>query len=176
MSAPVLRGDQAVVSVFVAVPQADAFEVFTGEIDLWWRRGPRYRIAGKSPGSLHFEPRPGGRLFETVELPSGKRLFEVGTVTVWEPPARLVFEWRGVNFAPGEKTEVEVLFEGTETGTRVRLTHRGWSALRDDHPVRHGLTGAAFTRMIGMWWSDLLRSYMERAPESRSATAHPGRA
>lgn len=160
-----VRGDQAVVTISVAVPPADAFDVFTNETDLWWRRGPKYRIAGRSPGSLQFEPRAGGRLFETVEGPSGKRLFEIGTITVWDPPARLVFEWRGINFAPGERTEVEVLFEPTETGTRVRLTHRGWSSLRPGHPARHGLEGPAFTRMIGMWWTELLRSFEEQAAQ-----------
>src|SRR4029453_10334200 len=40
-----------------------------------------------------------------------------GRVRVWEPPARLVFEWRAVNFAPEEKTEVEVTFEARTGGT-----------------------------------------------------------
>jgi hypothetical protein len=48
-------GDQATVSTSVAVEPAVAFEVFTQEIDLWWRRGLRNRIAGRRPGSLSFE-------------------------------------------------------------------------------------------------------------------------
>lgn len=162
MSAP--SGDTARVTVHVEVPQAVAFEVFTAEIDRWWRRGFKYRIAGRQPGALAFEPRVGGKLFETVEGRAGTRMFHVGTVTVWDPPARLVFEWRGINFAEGESTEVEVLFETSPTGTWVRLTHRGWSALRDGHPARHGLEGAAFARRIGLWWGELMRSYADFAP------------
>jgi hypothetical protein len=39
---PPASGDRATVSVTVAVTQAAAFEVFTREIDLWWRRGPHF--------------------------------------------------------------------------------------------------------------------------------------
>jgi hypothetical protein len=38
-----IRGDQARASVGVAVPPEEAFDIFTREIDLWWRRGPRFR-------------------------------------------------------------------------------------------------------------------------------------
>ena len=154
-------GDSAAASVYVAVSIDDAFEVFTAEIELWWRHGRKFRIAGKRPGRIVFEQRLGGRLFETVELPSGTRTFEVGTVVEWDPPRRVSLEWRGVNFAPHEKTLVEVTFTEVGEGTMVRVEHRGWSTLRKDHPARHGLVGAAFSRMIGMWWGDLLTSLRE---------------
>ena len=73
-------GDSAAASVYVAVPLEDAFEVFTSEIDLWWRRGRKFRVGGARPGRIVFEQRLGGRLFETVELPSGERSFETGSV------------------------------------------------------------------------------------------------
>ena len=38
-------GDQARVTVGVAVPPEEAFRVFTQEVDLWWRRGRRFRNA-----------------------------------------------------------------------------------------------------------------------------------
>jgi hypothetical protein len=82
-------------------------------------------------------------------------------VTAWEPPTRLQLEWRGVNFKPHESTVVEVRFEPINDGTHVTVEHRGWSALPPDHPVRHGLQGAEFARMIGMWWSELLTSLRE---------------
>lgn len=156
-------GDSAAASVFVRVPIEDAFEVFTTEIDLWWRHGRKFRIAGERPGRMAFEARLGGRLFETVELSRGERTFEVGTVVEWEPPTRLALEWRGVNFAEHEKTLVEVTFTSMGDGTMVRVEHTGWSTLPDDHPARHGLTGADFSRMIGMWWGDLLTSLREHA-------------
>lgn len=161
--------DAAKVTVFVAVTQADAFEIFTHEIDAWWRTGPKYRIGGKGRGRLFFEEKLGGRLFETFETASGDKTFEAGTVTVWEPPARLSFEWRAVNFKPGEKTLVEVGFEPSGDGTLVTVKHSGFAALRDDHPVRHGLLGPAFTRQMGMWWSGLMTSLREYAPGAVTA-------
>lgn len=154
-------GDVAAASVFVRVSVEDAFEVFTEEIDRWWRHGRKFRIAGTRPGRLAFECRLDGRLFETVELPSGPRVFEVGRVLEWEPPSRFLLEWRVVNFADHEKTLVEVTFTPRGDGTMVRVEHRGWSAIRDDHPARHGLTGAAFSRKNGLWWGELMSALRE---------------
>ena len=154
-------GDAATVSVLVRVAPEVAFDVFTREIDLWWRHGPQFRIAGRRQGKLFFEGGLGGRLFETFESPSGPRTFEVGKVTLWDPPRRVDLEWRGVNFKPGEKTSVEVTFEQSESGTVVTVRHRGWSKLPEDHPARHGLVGAAFSRMIGLWWGQLMTSLRE---------------
>ena len=154
-------GDRATVSVHVAVPQEDAFDVFTREIDLWWRHGRKFRIAGRQRGALFLEAGIGGRLFETFEASSGTRTIEVGHVTVWEPPVRLALEWRGVNFKPHEKTLVEVAFEQSGDGTLVTVRHSGWSSLPEDHPARHGLVGAAFSRMIGLWWGELMTSLRE---------------
>jgi uncharacterized protein YndB with AHSA1/START domain len=155
-------GDKAVVTVTVQVSLTDAFEVFTQETDLWWRRGPKYRVAGRRPGALQFEQRSDGRLFETYESAAGPQLFEIGRVTVWEPPHRLVFRWRNPTFAPEESTEVEVRFVELPSGnTQVTVEHRGWAALRDDHPARHGNVGAAMSRMIGLHWGELLAAMRE---------------
>ena len=153
--------DQTTVSVTVATDPTTAFEIFTRETDQWWRRGPKFRIAGKERGLLRFEPWVGGRLIEEFESPEGPQVFTKGTITAWEPPQRFRFEWRGVNFAPGESTRVEVQFEAVPTGTRVTVRHSGWAALRDDHPVRHGQQGPAFIRMIGLWWGELMTSFRE---------------
>ncbi len=156
-------GDAASATVHVAVPPDVAFDVFTREIDSWWRQGPKFRIGARHPGQLNFEPGVGGRLLETVQLPSGLRTFVVGLVTVWEPPSRLALEWRGVNFKPDEKTLVDVRFEPARNGTLVTVRHSGWSALPAGHPARHGLVGAAFSRMIGMWWGELMTALREHA-------------
>ena len=47
--------DLVTVSVTVSTDPATAFVLFTEEIDLWWRRGPKFRIAGKQRGVLRFE-------------------------------------------------------------------------------------------------------------------------
>jgi hypothetical protein len=162
-----LPGDGATVAVFVAVAPEDAFDVFTREIDLWWRTGPKYRIAGKRRGRLYFEPGTEGRLFETFETASGSRTFEIGKVTVWEPPARLALVWRNVNFTPDEATQVDVSFDARGDGTLVTVRHSGYAALRPGHPARHGREAAAFSRMIGLWWGDLMTALRMHVIESR---------
>lgn len=155
--------DLVAVSVTVPAEPATAFALFTEEIDSWWRRGPRFRIAGTQRGILRFEPRLGGRLLEAFESSSGPQVFIKGTILAWHPPERFRFEWRGVNFAPGESTEVEVAFEAVPTGTRVTVRHSGWAALRADHPVRHGQAAPAFLRGLGLWWGELMTSFREFA-------------
>ena len=156
-------GDQARVSVLVRVDPEAAFEVFTAEIDQWWRRGLKYRVAGSKRGIIGLEPGLGGRVFESYEDGGETRVIETGRITAWEPPARLVLEWRLANFAPEEKTEVEVVFAPSPSGTLVTVTHRGWSRIRPDHPARHGKEVAAFVRDLGMWWGDLMTSLRQRA-------------
>jgi uncharacterized protein YndB with AHSA1/START domain len=155
--------DRVRVTVSVAIEPEIAFRVFTEEIDQWWKRGPAYRMAKGDRGILHIEPRVGGRLFESFDTDAGTRVVQTGEVTVWDPPSRLMFDWRAVNFAPSEKTEVEVRFEPTPSGTLVTLTHRGWSRIRADHPARHGQEVQAFLRRLGMWWSSLLTSLRSHA-------------
>lgn len=151
-----MSGDQARVTALVAVPIGRAFELFTEDIDRWWRRGPRFRHLGELNGTLRLEGERGGRFYEFHDGPAGRVEFIIGTVLVWEPPTRLLLSWRNRNFAPGEVTEVEVLFRPSGADTEVVVTHRGWAALRPDHPARHGQTGPAFARATGLWWADLL--------------------
>jgi uncharacterized protein YndB with AHSA1/START domain len=162
-------GDAASVSVLVKVPPPVAFDVFTREIDRWWRHGPRFRIGGRRRGRLFFECALGGRLFETFELSDRSSTIEVGRVTRWDPPHNLELEWRGVNFKPHEKTFVEISFVPSGDGTMVTVRHRGWSALPDDHPARHGLVGPAFSRTIGLWWGQLMASLREYVEAARDA-------
>jgi uncharacterized protein YndB with AHSA1/START domain len=154
----VIPGDQASAQVSIAVPPAEAFAFFTEKIESWWRRGPRFRNAPGDRGFIRMEPGVGGRVFESFD----DRVVEVGRAIVWDPPRRLVFEWRNSNFAPAEKTEVEVRFEPTANGTRVTVVHRGWAAIRPDHPARHGQAASAFSRSVGLFWGDLLTSLRER--------------
>ncbi len=91
--------------------------------------------------------------------------FEHGTARVWQPPERVVFEMRGRDFKPDERTVVEVRFEPAEGGTRVTVHQTGWDALPSDHPARHGHDNQAFTNMMGIWWADLftsMRTFVDR--------------
>jgi uncharacterized protein YndB with AHSA1/START domain len=155
-------GDRVRVQTFVHVPPNQAFDVFTREIDTWWRRSPRYRLGTKQSSTIRFEGEAGGRLVEVLE---GGREHFIGKVLAWERGARLSFEWRAVKFSPDEVTEVEVLFEPGEGGTRVTLEHRGWSKIPRDHVVRHGHVDADFIAWMGSWWGDLATSYRETAED-----------
>ncbi len=153
-----MLGDHAKVTLLVRVAPEDAFRIFTEEIDGWWRSGMKFRM-GRDRSVVHLEPKLGGRLFESFRSPSGaERILETGVITTWDPPKRVVFDWRAANFAPDEKTEVEVLFEPTRSGTHVTVIHRGWAKIRADHPARHGEDMRKFTRTLAAWWGDLMTS------------------
>lgn len=184
-----LRGDQARASVLVRAPRALVFDAFVDDIDRWWRRGLAYRLSRGSAGVIRLERGVGGRLFETLDGRTGTdglpRTVDTGRITVWTPPERLVFEWRAVNFAPDEKTEVEVCFEDRSLGpddddprTYITLTHRGFSALRPDHPVRHGDDEVVFVGRMGVWWGGLLSGLRELLLHSKEedTEAPPGAA
>ncbi len=139
----------------VATDAATAFDMFTTDVDAWWKRGPRFRPSVHGVGVLRFEPGVGGRLIETYDDDS---TFEFGRIKVWAPGERLVFELIARDFGPGESTLVEVRFEGEGENTRVTVEHRGWERFPDDHPARHGLGEPAFSDVMSVWWADLLVS------------------
>jgi hypothetical protein len=161
----VSESETARVTTFVDVSPEAAFEVFTEEVDIWWRRGPRFRGGGPQ-SELSFELDQGGRRLVERERPSGA-CFEIGRVQVWEPGRRLLMSYRLRNFGPDDTTELEVRFEPFKQGTRVVLEHRGFASLRRDHPARHGLSGEALSSMIGLHWGDLLTSYRQRGSSSK---------
>ena len=119
--------DEALVRVVaeVSVNPATAFEIFTAEIDRWWRPGPinwydAYRAVGK-----RFEPGVGGRWLEVYDE-EGREAKEIARITAWEPGARLAFTYSDGDV---DGTEVEVRFEEIGGHTRVTLEHRGWERL-----------------------------------------------
>ena len=67
------------VSLRVAATSERAFEAFTREIGQWWRPNGLFRFTPGDPGTLTFEPGPGGRLTETQS--DGHR-FEIGRIKV----------------------------------------------------------------------------------------------
>ncbi len=150
-----IDSDSVKVTTVVGVDCAAAFYIFTEEVDFWWKRGPRYRVDPSRGSCMVFEPHVGGRFLEVYDAEAGD-FFEHGKVRAWEPNERIVFEMRGRDLKPDERTEVEIRFEPVDRGTRVTVHHRGWDAFAADHPVRHGLVGDSFSNMMGLWWADLL--------------------
>ncbi len=112
-------------SIVVPWPPAEAFRRFTDGIGEWWPLST-HSIGQSESVKCAFEPRPGGRLFETTR--DGTE-HEWGTVTDWDPPHRLALEWY-----PGRPADsgqpVEITFRPEPAGgTRVRLVHAGWERL-----------------------------------------------
>ena len=113
-------------AVDVRCPPAEAFRLFTDQIDAWWPLATHSVGQAKAAGCV-FESRVGGRIYETHDDGS---LHLWGTVTAWEPPARVVFSWHPGRDASTAQ-EVELSFTDTGVGTRVELEHRGWEILGD---------------------------------------------
>lgn len=158
------------VALRIAAPPEVVFDAFTDDIARWWRPNPLFSFTPRSPGVMAFE---GGRLVE--RLASGK-VFEVGRVRIWERGARLVFGWRQASFAPDMDTEVDVLFEAVEDGTRVTVEHRGWDSVPPPHVARHGFSNGVFLHRHGEWWRALLAALARRAADRQLGTAGEGEA
>ena len=134
-----------------------AFSAFVGEIGAWWRPNGLFQTTPRAPGVLAFAAGEGGRLTETLE--SGK-VFEIGRILVWEPPARLVFSWRQANFPPDLHTQVEVRFEAVGEETRVSVEHRGFDQVPEG-AARHGFPDEVLLMRLAEWWRALLTSYRD---------------
>lgn len=153
-----------VVSIEVAAEPLHAFEVFTAQIDMWWLRGPKHRFRAPWNGTLAFEPGPHGTLTETY---ADGTTFVIGRVSHWSPGERLVVSWRLPSFADAETTEVDVRFEAVDGGTRVSVEHRGWNALRPNHPARHGKHGHDYEYMKASLWADNLTALRHHVGRTR---------
>lgn len=116
-------------SVDVGCTPAEAFRIFTEEIDSWWPLAT-HSVGEGDAASCFFEGREGGRIYETE---SDGSLHLWGTVTTWSPPERMVFSWHPGRDASTAQ-EVELRFVATSGGTRVELEHRGWEILGDKAP------------------------------------------
>lgn len=137
--------DSVTVSTIVPVRPANAFQIFCEDIDRWWRRGPRYRQ--RSDSIVQFVEDHGSGTRRLVEVtPDGTN--ELGEVTRWAPPDLLQMRWQvPVGVVPRGETVVEVRFDAVGDGTRVAITHSGWTDLE---------SGGAAASVIGLWWMDPL--------------------
>jgi uncharacterized protein YndB with AHSA1/START domain len=137
-------------SAVVAAPPEKAFEVFTEGMATWWPIETHSVQAmdkdSGAPEAVVFETGPGGRVYE--RMTNGEQA-HWANVTAWEPPHRLVLEWKNT-IAP---TEVEVRFTPENGGTRVDLEHRGFEALGKDAEESH----ASYSN----GWPPVLERYVE---------------
>jgi uncharacterized protein YndB with AHSA1/START domain len=113
-------------SIEVVCGPAEAFRLFTDDIDSWWPLAT-HSVGQADAVACFFEGRDGGRIYETH---TDGTIHLWGTITAWEPSARVVFSWH-----PGREAataqEVELRFIGIKGGTRIELEHRGWETLGD---------------------------------------------
>jgi uncharacterized glyoxalase superfamily protein PhnB len=122
-------------TVEVALDQRDAFRVFTAEIGSWYVVDRYTVIDHERTVDIRFEPHVGGRLMDVYDAATGKGR-EMGRITVWDPPRRLVF-------TDARDTETEVRFEPHADGGRTTVTmeQRGLDRLPPDeaeHVRRYG--------------------------------------
>ena len=150
---------RVLVALRVAAPVGRTFTAFTGEIAEWWRPNGLFSFTDRVGGHLAFEPDPPEWL---VELGADGERFEIGPVTVWDPPHRLEFGWRQAGFPAGAWTEVVVRFDEVDGGTRVTVEHLGWDAVPQEHAARHGFPLVVFQQRLAEWWQTLLRSLEAR--------------
>jgi uncharacterized protein YndB with AHSA1/START domain len=146
---------RVLVALRVAATPERAFAAFTDDIGEWWRPNGLFQLTPAGPGLMAFEPGPNGRLVE--RHPDGGE-YEVGRITLWDPPAELAFQWRPASFSPEQTTEVHVRFEPVGEETRVVVEHSGWDAIAPEHAARHGFPLTVFLQREAEWWQALLRS------------------
>jgi Activator of Hsp90 ATPase homolog 1-like protein len=133
-------------STTVSLDPANAFRVFTEDIGIWWQTGTNYWNDAERGLRLELEPGVGGR-FREVYDETDEDSFEIGTVTAWEPGIKLSITWRQLGWDPGVVTEVDILFEPIDTGTRVTVRHFGWERVPGS---REGY-GAGWTELLGLF-------------------------
>jgi hypothetical protein len=116
-------------AIDVDVDPMTAFTVFTDEFDQWWGTGPIDAYDSWRLVERRIEPGVGGRLVEDY----GDEERVTGTITIWEPGARLAWTTRN-------DVSIDVTFEAHASGTRVRVTGM----------VPDGVDGTAQLSMVRM--------------------------
>lgn len=102
-----------------------AFDTFVQQMDVWWpRRGVfPYSFApeGTRPLRIRFEPRLGGRYYETF-LDGSE--YVIGRISHYQPPERLGYTWRDPSWR-GE-TRIALTFSAAGDGARVIYEQDGF--------------------------------------------------
>lgn len=121
-------------SMVVNLAIEDAFRLFTAGIGTWWPLHT-HSVGEERATTCKIEEKVGGRFYEVQE--DGPEVLW-GTISVWEPPNRLVFSWHP-GYDVEEAQEVEVTFEAKDGGSRLTLIHRGWEKRAQKYPdIRDG--------------------------------------
>ena len=135
-------------TIDVDVDPTTAFTAFTEEFDDWWGKGPIDAYESWRLVERRIEPGVGGRLLEDY----GDEQRVTGTITIWEPGARLAWTTRN-------DVTIDVRFEALAAGTRVLVTGT----------VPEGVDGRAelsMLRMAPQWFPRYLARRGRGAPSA----------
>ena len=144
-------------TITVAAGKERAFSVFTDGFGTWWPLATHH-VSDEVPETSVLEPFAGGRCYERC---ADGTEYDWATVSVFDPPDRLVIAWQlntAFKFDTTVSSEVEVRFvaEGPAT-TRVELEHRGLETYGDEaQQMRDALDS-------GGGWSVLLAAFAQAA-------------
>ena len=139
--------------IVVDLDAREAFELFTARIGEWWPVA-RHSVFGEG-ASVAFE---NGQIIETSE----GRTSEWGTVTEWEPGARVAFTWHPGATAQRASAVTVTFTARDDRRTLVVLEHSGWEVYDDP---------AAARREYENGWPNVLDGYAQAAGRSRDPQA-----
>jgi hypothetical protein len=147
-------------NIRVAAPIEHAFEVFTSGLTRWW---PHNHGVGRKPiQKVVLEPRLGGRWLEIAE--DGTETC-VATITLFEPPRRLVMLWQiNALWQPDAtmRSEVDVRFSADgPDATDVELLHHRFETMGAE-------AGASMRRDVDGGWPALMARFALEAERGRS--------
>lgn len=125
-----------------------AFAIFTAEMARWWPMNT-HSVGGDETVEVSVEGRVGGEIAETTR--DGSR-HVWGTLSVWDPPHRMVSTWHPGGEAT-DVTELEIRFEPATDGCTLVLEHRGWeraswSAKREAYALGWDPVLASFAALL----------------------------
>ena len=142
----------ATASVDVSLGTNEAFDLFTKDIDRWWKRDPINWNDPERAVGIRFEPGVGGRWIEVHDAATGEG-FVMGHITAWKPGEQIVFAYMDAGHEIDD-TEVEIRFEPIELGTRVTVEHRGWERVAEQIQARKLATKRWGWANIINWFAD----------------------
>ncbi len=110
----------------VPLPPQAAFDIYVQQMDVWWpRQGVfPYSFAPKSafPRHIRFEAALNGRYYETF---SNGGEYEIGRITVWQPPATLRYTWQDPTWP--SHNQISLRFDPKGEGTLVTYEQDGFA-------------------------------------------------
>ncbi|WP_082407644.1 SRPBCC family protein [Mesorhizobium sp. 1M-11] len=151
--------DTISIDIDLGTEPREAFLHFTREMTNWWPKD--YSWSGETLQEMTIADQAGG--FCTEIGPHGFRC-DFGRVLEIDLPRHIVFTWQiGPNREPvpdpSKAGEVDVTFSAIPGGTRVTLTHRGFS--------NHGASAEQYMEAMGsaQGWPLILQHFAKSAPQ-----------